>query len=129
MVAVAVLCGVAAALLFQMGPNGLAVGPLCLFQRWTGLHCAGCGMTRATFAMMHGDPVSAFRYNPLGMILFPIAMVGALIEAIGWACGRPLPWRMKVGARGAVCLLWLVVSFWILRNLPWWPFTLLAPHG
>lgn len=125
--AAAVLFGAAAVLLYQLGPDGLGVGPVCLFHRWTGFHCVGCGMTRATFAMMHGDPVSAFRYNPLGMVLFPIAVLGSSMEAVGWARGKPVPWRLKVGPRGAVFLLFLVVAFWILRNLPWWPFTLLAP--
>lgn len=125
--AAVVLCGAAAALLYRFGPNGLGVGSVCLFHRWTGLHCAGCGMTRATYALMHGDPGTAFRYNPLGVILFPIALFGSSIEAIAWARGKPLSWRLRVGARGAVGLLWVVVAFWILRNLPWWPFTLLAP--
>lgn len=25
-------------------------------------------------------------------------------------------------------LFWVTLGFWILRNLPWWPFSLLAPH-
>jgi hypothetical protein len=114
----------AAWLLAQHGP---AWFPGCLFHRFTGLHCPGCGMTRAAYAALHGQIGEAFRFNPVGMILLPLASFGVGLQVIGWARGKALPFRLKVGRVGGWVIVGLVISFWVLRNLPWWPFTLLAP--
>lgn len=121
-----VLAG-AAFLLYQRGPNGIPWFPGCTFHRLTGLSCPGCGMTRAAHATLHGQLGEAFRFNPVGMILLPLACVGVGIELLGWIRGKPLPFRLNVGASGAWMIVWIVVAFWIFRNLPWWPFTLLSP--
>lgn len=109
----------------QYGPDGWL--PACAFHTLTGLNCPCCGMTRATVAALHGHLGNAFRLNPLGMLLLPPAMLGLGLELIGWVRGKPLPWRMHLGTRTGWCLLVTVITFGVLRNLPWWPFTLLAP--
>jgi Protein of unknown function (DUF2752) len=113
--------------LHQRGPDGLAWLPGCFFKRITGLNCPGCGMTRAAYATLHGHFAAAFRYNPVGMVLLPLALLGVAIELLGWIRARPLGHRLSVGVRGAKWIAWLMVSFWILRNIPLWPLTLLAP--
>ncbi len=109
----------------QHGPVGWL--PPCTFHRLTGLHCPGCGMTRATFAALHGRFGLAFRANPVGMVLLPLVIIGLGLEVLGWARAKPLPWRLSLGAYGGWVVAGTVVVFWLLRNLPWWPFTLLAP--
>lgn len=84
-------------------------------------------MTRATFAALHGNLATAFRYNPLGMMLMPLALAGLGLELAGWVRGKPLRWRLRGGVRAAWFLIAAVLAFWILRNLPWWPCPLLAP--
>ena len=37
----------------------------CVFRRFLGLYCPGCGMTRAIISVIHLDFLSAFYYNPL----------------------------------------------------------------
>ncbi len=118
---------IAAFQLHQRGPFGQAWLPGCMFHKLTGLHCPGCGMTRAAHATLHGRLGEAFRFNPLGMILLPLAFIGVGIEVIGWVRRKPLPFRLNAGGKGAWAIVWLVVSFWILRNLTYWPFTLLSP--
>jgi len=117
----------AAAALYQRGPSGLAWLPGCTFHHLTGLNCPGCGMTRAAHATLHGRIGEAFRYNPVGMILLPMAFFGLGCELVGWIRGKPLPFRFNVGARGAKLIAVTVIAFWILRNIPAWPFTLLSP--
>ncbi len=116
---------VAAYMLRQHGPHGWLPG--CFFWKLTGLHCPGCGMTRAAVAALHGHLGVACRFNPLGMVLLPLALVGIAIELLGWVRGKPLPCRLQLGAYGGWCIAVAVIVFWILRNLPWWPCTLLAP--
>ncbi len=122
-----IAAAVAALQLYQRGPFGQSWLPGCLFHHLTGLNCPGCGMTRAAHATLHGRFGEAFRFNPLGMVLLPLACVGVGIETLGWIRRKPLPCRLSVGAVGAWGIVWLVIGFWILRNLPWWPFTLLSP--
>jgi hypothetical protein len=101
--------------------------PECQFHRLTGRHCPGCGMTRATFAALHGQIGHAFRCNPLGMVLLPLTIVGLALELSGWVRAKPPRWRLSLGRYGGWVIFWAVLGFWLFRNLPWWPFTLLAP--
>jgi hypothetical protein len=116
-----------AVVLRDRGPAGLPYYPGCMFRKWTGLNCPGCGMTRASYAVLHGDLATAFAMNPLGMVVLPLALVGIALELAGWVRGRPPSYRLSLGTRGTWALVVLVFVYWIARNLPWWPFTLLAP--
>lgn len=111
--------------LFDAGPVGWL--PRCVFHQLTGLHCPGCGMTRATFAVLHGQLGLAFRCNPLGVVLLPLTVVGLVPELWGWVRNKPPRYRLALGPYGGWVIVWAVLAFWLLRNLPWWPFTLLAP--
>jgi hypothetical protein len=112
--------------LYRLGPHTRWF-PGCLFHRITGLNCPGCGMTRAAHATLHGHLGEAFRFNPVGMVLFPAALMGLGLELIGWVRGEPLAWRLRAGGRWGWGIAALLLVFWILRNIPFWPFTLLAP--
>jgi len=116
----------AAVLLRERGPGGLPFLPGCLFRKWTGLSCPGCGMTRASHAFLNGEIAAAFQFNPLGMVLLPLAMLGIALELIGWVRGKPPAYRLNFGVRGTWAIVVAVFAYWILRNLPWWPFTLLS---
>jgi hypothetical protein len=121
-----VLLGFASWLLVSTGPESMPLG--CVFHQWSDLHCVGCGMTRATFALFEGRLLAAISQNPLGMVLLPIALIGVSLEVIGWVQGKPAPWTIPLGAHGAKIIAIIVIAFMILRNLPWAPFHWLGPH-
>lgn len=50
-----------------------AWGPACLFRRFFGLRCPGCGMTRAIYAMMRGDACGALAQNFMVVVVLPAA--------------------------------------------------------
>jgi len=109
--------------------NGAESMPLsCAFNQWTGLHCPGCGMTRGTLALFEGRLLDSFSQNPLGMILLPIALIGCGLEITGWIQDKSPPWRIPLGTHGAKIIALSVITFMILRNLPWAPFFWLAPN-
>lgn len=87
-------------------------------------------MTRATYALMHGELAQAMRLNAVGVVVLPVALVMCFLYALEWVAGRkflpalPVRWRKRLSWSIAV----LMVGFFVLRNLPWWPFSLLAPH-
>jgi hypothetical protein len=108
--------------------RGLGAFPTrCILHHTTGIHCPGCGMTRATHALLTEDILTAFSYNPLGVILLPIALIGLALETIGWIRNTTPPYRLPLGKKGAKVIAISVITFTILRNLPWSPFSWLAP--
>ena len=112
-------------LLWNFDPNAAdSPFPRCMFQAFTGLFCIGCGMTRALHALVHGDLVGALSMNPLGILTLPLIPL-IIAASNGW---KPRWLRPLLGVVMEP-KFWLVVLpvYWIARNLPWFPFTLLAP--
>ena len=112
-------------LLYRFDPN--AAGnpfPPCVFHLFTGYWCPGCGITRMLHALVHLDLVRAWRMNPgvmLGLTLLP--------GLLAWKAGWRARWFAPVVAAMSEPKLWLFLlpGYWIARNLPWFPFTALAP--
>jgi hypothetical protein len=102
--------------------------PACFFHKWTGLHCPGCGSTRALYHLLHGDVAQAVAYNVLGMLLMPVLGIWALRHSAYLVRGGDPPRRL-LSSRMIKALFWLVVAYWIARNLPFYPCNLLAPHN
>ena len=98
--------------------------PPCMFYSATGWHCPACGLTRCLHALAHGDLPRAFSMNPLLFVLLALAPLFA-----GWHLGWRPPWLQRLARVSADWKLWvtLLLVYWIARNLPWFPFTLLAP--
>lgn len=106
------------------------VAPGCTLKSLTGFDCAGCGGTRAMFAFMRGDIAASWRFNPLFLILLAAAGLAVVRWLLLWGFpnrfDRMRRWRFPLWV-GFVALGAMMV-FMVLRNLPWWPFYLLAPR-
>lgn len=123
-----IACGCAAVamagVLTVVDPSDQQVLPPCPFHTVTGLWCPGCGMTRATHALLQGDVARAFGFN----LLTPM-ILGLLVA--GWwswlrsSAGRPSTWWDKVPTAVWFGLAAVAVAFAVLRNLP--AFAVLAP--
>jgi hypothetical protein len=73
---------------------GLALPwPRCAFLAVTGLPCVTCGATRCTIAFLHGDFLSALRWNPLAFVAFCALIAFDLYAAIVLV-GQTLRWRI-----------------------------------
>ena len=111
----AVAAGVAAVVYF-FNPATHRFYPVCQFHQLTGLNCPGCGMTRALYALVHGNFAVAIRDNALF-----VALLAALAVRGAWF-GARLYRRQPAGEFFPVKFLWplLVVAlgFTVLRNLP-----------
>jgi hypothetical protein len=118
---------VIASVLYSFPPTEYPFYPRCVFHDVTGLHCPGCGGTRCAFALLHGDLAQAAAYNILVLLYLPYLALTALNACWHAVCGRPL-FHRKMPAWTIRATGVLMVLFWILRNLPFAPFTLLAPH-
>jgi hypothetical protein len=124
----AALLGVAlgAAALYFFNPAVSAFYPPCPFNALTDRYCPGCGTLRGLNLLLHGDPVGAFGSNPLMMLALPFVVVALALRA--WAVLAGKPYRShRVPARWIWGLLAVIMLYWVLRNIPVHPFTLMAP--
>ncbi len=130
-----VLLGLAAlpclALVYSRNPEEAGFYPPCFFFAVTGLHCPGCGTLRGLHQLLNGNLLAAIGYNPLTMLVLPL-IAGAIVAfRLAPRC-RQLAWVGRLAAaseRSAAVwvLLAAVVCFWVLRNVPAYPFNILAP--
>lgn len=113
--ALAALAVAALALRF-VDVSALRTIPLCLLHALTGLHCPGCGATRALHALAHGDLALALRMNALFVAALPALAIASLRRVD--VARSPRAWLAA-----AV----LAAIFGVARNLPAEPFVHLAP--
>ena len=99
-------------------PSDGASIPTCPFRAVTGWWCPGCGLTRATHHLFHGDLPTAFRYNLL--VVFVLALIVAAWT--GWyaAVDRPPagPHRPHPRLGRTPAAIGLLAVFAVVRNLP-----------
>lgn len=104
--------------------NSASVFPPCLFHATTGLWCAGCGMTRALHDILNGRFYQGFRMNPLAISSSPFLLGLLGVTFYRLYKKKPLP-RIPLWFPWAVVAV--VVLYTVARNLPWEPFSWLAP--
>lgn len=107
-------------------PTTAGFFPVCPLFKLTGIHCPGCGLTRGFHALFQGDVLTALHFNALLPIFaFVIGFLIVSMLLVVWR-GRGLSWRFFPPA-SLYGFLFLAAAFFVLRNLPFYPFTLLAP--
>ncbi|HJX28527.1 MAG TPA: DUF2752 domain-containing protein [Thermoanaerobaculia bacterium] len=99
--------------------------PPCPFFYFTGLFCPGCGTLRAVHALLRGDLVRAFGLNPLLILFLPYIGFFWLSQAVAALTAKQ--WSRPASPRWGWAAFALIVSFWMLRNLPGEAFEVLRP--
>lgn len=105
-------------------PAGVWWLPKCPLYQMTGWHCPGCGITRAAHALVQLDLAAAWRMNPLVVTAAPL--VAGYCGWMRYRVGRG--WTTAISPRAIAGFMAAVIVFAVLRNLPGYPFELLAPH-
>lgn len=113
-------------LLRDANPATSGLFPPCPFVWLTGFYCPGCGSLRALHQLLHGNFGAAFAFNPFAVLAFPFLAYGGVSRVVFLLRGQYLP-RVFLSGRLIRTLCFAVVLFAILRNLPIYPFHLLAP--
>lgn len=128
LVFVIILAAIALSVLFlyHIDPGQSSLLPPCLFHELTGLYCPGCGSLRALHELVHGNLAAAIKLNPLAIAALPFL-------AYSWISYGVRTWTKKPAARRQANAYWIwlllaaIIAFWVARNIPLYPFTLLSP--
>ena len=109
------------AYLFAFEPGKTGLFPVCLFRFLTGYQCPGCGSTRAMHQLLHGHVVTAFELNPFFLLAIPFLLYALISYSIIVMRGG-VPHHNRLPAPYIYALFFVVLSFWIFRNTPFYPF-------
>lgn len=107
-------------------PAVSGVFPPCPVRYLTGLYCPGCGSLRAMHALLHGELGRAWAMNPLMIVMLPFVTYGLVSAALLELRGKGLP-EVMLPASWIRAFCVVVVLYGVARNLPLYPFDLLAP--
>jgi hypothetical protein len=120
---VVVLIGVV--LFYGLADPASGIFPRCPFHALTAMYCPGCGSQRALHALLNGELMHAITLNPLLVLsmgffgveggIWLLQHKGSNVRTL--SSRRYTPW----------IVFGVVAVFWVLRNIPAEPFTVLAP--
>ena len=97
--------------------------PPCPFFLITDLYCPGCGSQRAISALLHGDFEEALHHNILLVAAIPLLAWNVIVQ---WKRSREY-FTLLYNPIFVKSVLVVVITFWVIRNLPFYPMSLLAP--
>ena len=124
---IAITSGITVYVLQRFHPSDMVWMPFCPFHRFTGLFCPGCGATRAIHHLLNGEFLAGLRMNPLLVLSLPFLVYLVVREYVVPALTGRAPRPIAPAVAWVVFVV--VVCYWIARNVPVYPFTLLAPPG
>jgi hypothetical protein len=102
--------------------------PACVLHQLTGWHCPGCGGTRCVHALLHLRYGEALRMNAIAALALPVLGFIGVRSWWRWLLGRPAGAALDVKPWHAWVIVAVLITFGVVRNLPWEPFTWLAPE-
>ncbi len=105
--------------IFEPGRTGLFL--VCPFFALTGFACPGCGSTRGLHQLLHGNVIAAFKFNPLMMVMLPFLLYALVRYTNAVLRGKQIN-ANQLNAGYIWLLFFVVLSFWIVRNTPFYPF-------
>lgn len=115
-----------ASVVWYFDPSKAGLFPVCPLFSLTGFACPGCGLTRGFHALLHGDIAAALDHNAL-LPFFSLLIGFAFVSMVFFAMkGRRVPINL-LHPTGLWVFFVLLISFGVLRNLPFYPFTILFP--
>ena len=113
--------------LFLFNPTSGNYYPPCPFYYLTGYYCPGCGSLRGMHQLLHGHIIKALDYNPLMVLSIPFIIYLVFSQYDIKLKGKKLIKRVYFSYTFYTVLLLIIFTYWIIRNIPLYPFTILAP--
>ena len=116
-----------AVLFFLLDPSENQLFPRCAFNSLTGYYCPGCGSQRAIHSLLHLNIAGVVGNN----FLFLPAVVAVAYHYTHKPLNKKFSWKLpNIFYKKATpwVIFGIILLFWLLRNLPVYPFSVLAPN-
>jgi hypothetical protein len=115
-----------AILYFYFNPSS-TIFPKCPLYNFTGIYCPGCGSQRALHDLLHFDFTGVIGHNILFLFGLALLIYHLTVKFLNTFFNKRIK-NFLYHKKTPIVLLVLIILFWILRNIPVYPFTLLAPN-
>lgn len=115
-------------LFFTYNPTQHAFFLRCPFKSITGYHCAGCGSQRAIHHLVHVRFYSAFRLNPFMVVSLPLVFYGVGTKIYNYILQKEHRVQLFYKPWFIYGYFAVAILYWVVRNIPYAPFSYLAPH-
>jgi len=112
---------------FFINPNDVNFLPECPLYFTTGFYCPGCGSQRATHQLLNFNIFGVLQQNVLYFISLLILGYHFIVTGCNGIFKKQL-YNYVYHPKTPLVILGVIVVFWILRNIPYYPFSLLAPN-
>ena len=112
---------------FFINPNDVNFLPECPLYFTTGFYCPGCGSQRATHQLLNFNIFGVLQQNVLFLISLLILGYHITLTGINAFLKKNF-YNYMYHPKTPLVILAVIVVFWILRNIPYYPFNLLAPN-
>jgi hypothetical protein len=90
--------------------------PRCLIKALTGYDCPFCGFQRSVWALVRGNFVDAFMYNPYLYIISPY-LIMVILCVLGIIPRQSSLCKALYSRASIISAAILTISWWIARNL------------
>ncbi|RLJ69002.1 uncharacterized protein DUF2752 [Lacinutrix venerupis] len=114
------------ALYFLYNPSHSAFFPKCIFYKTTGLHCPGCGSQRALHDVLQGNFIAGLKHNFLLILLIVVLIYKVALFTLEKFYSKKYNSLLN-NPKVLKAILIIIILYWVLRNIPVYPFTILAP--
>lgn len=103
-------------------------GTHCFIHSATGFHCPGCGGTRCAHDLLAGNWQHALGHHALLVVsVIGLSVISLYLIVRITILGKPAPKIPNISTSFIWGGLGIIILFTVLRNIPAWPFSLLAP--
>ena len=112
---------------FLVDPNEVNFFPKCPLYGVTGFYCPGCGSQRATHQLLNFNIFGILQQNILYFISLLILTYHLIVTGINTIFKKNI-YNYVYHPKTPLIILVVILIFWVLRNIPYYPFNLLAPN-
>jgi hypothetical protein len=113
-------------LYYFINPSEVDFLPKCIFYTTTGIYCPGCGSQRATHHLLNFNILGLLQQNIFYFIVLLMVVYHLVITSINIFFKKHL-YNYLYHPKTPIIFLIFLILFWIFRNIPYFPFNLLAP--
>lgn len=114
-------------LYYYVNPSNVNFFPKCPLYVTTGIYCPGCGSQRATHQLLQFNLLGVLQQNVLYFAGIVLIAYHVIVTSLNLYVNKNI-YNYLYHPKTPIIILIIVIIYWILRNIPYYPFNMLAPN-